>query len=373
MPRRHRTADPGVNLDSLMDAMTNVVAVLILVLLLVQVDVSQTVRKFLEDLKPATPEEVAEARERVDLLIQKRDNRLSILKSAAPDPAILERERQQLAQLRQQLTAARDSQRERTRLADLHDKLRRERDSLKARLAGQQQQVALLGKQLEATPIKVARPDIVSIPASRPIPEGANVFYCYIIQDRVHLIDPVTPLSRFEREFKMSRTKIKHERIERKGEDRYLHDTRAVLNHFKDFNWGNTQPHQKVTLESAPHWNRLQLRITPDLKKGGVSAEQLGQSDSPYHQALLGLSRSRANVLMFRVHTDSFDTYLKARDLADRVNIPSGWEVHWARNHQFPILSMEVKPYGQPPAPKPADPNAKPKPPSPPELKPTLD
>ena len=37
--RRKSSSDEGVNLDSLMDALTNVVAVLILVLLLVQADV----------------------------------------------------------------------------------------------------------------------------------------------------------------------------------------------------------------------------------------------------------------------------------------------------------------------------------------------
>ena len=61
MPRRRTVSDAGVSMDSLMDAMTNVVAVLILVLLLVQVDVKQTVQKFLDELRPATPEEVAEA------------------------------------------------------------------------------------------------------------------------------------------------------------------------------------------------------------------------------------------------------------------------------------------------------------------------
>lgn len=369
MSRRNRPADAGVNLDSLMDAMTNVVAVLILVLLLVQVDVSNMVQQFLDELKPATPEDVAEAQARVDLLIKKRDNRLSILKTAAPDPAILEEEKQRLAMLQQQLETAKARTSERNKALEQAARLRKERDALQARVATQEKQVAQLGKQLEATPIKVARPDIVSVPASRPIPEGANVFYCYVIHNRLHLIDPVTPLRRFEREFKINKTKIKHERIEQRGADRYRHDTRAVLTHFKNFNWGPTQPGQKVTLESTPYWSRLHIRTTLDLDKGGVSASQLESKDSPFHQALLALSRQPGSVLMFRVHTDSFETYLKARDIADIAKVPAGWEVYWARHHQFPIMSMEVKPYGE----APVDPNAKPKPPSPPTLKPTLD
>ena len=47
--RRKKTEEGGVNLDSLMDALTNVVAVLILILILLQVDVSNTVEKLLGD------------------------------------------------------------------------------------------------------------------------------------------------------------------------------------------------------------------------------------------------------------------------------------------------------------------------------------
>ena len=48
MARRRKTdSDGGVNLDSLLDALTNVVAVLILVLVLVQMDVTRKVVDFL--------------------------------------------------------------------------------------------------------------------------------------------------------------------------------------------------------------------------------------------------------------------------------------------------------------------------------------
>eukprot|EP01051_Picozoa_sp_SAG22_P033874 SAG22_NODE_15061_length_358_cov_0.776062_1_plen_71_part_01 len=60
MARNKNSDDEGMNLDSLMDALTNVVAVLILVLVLVQVDVSQKVSEFLDNLKPATAEDIAQ-------------------------------------------------------------------------------------------------------------------------------------------------------------------------------------------------------------------------------------------------------------------------------------------------------------------------
>jgi hypothetical protein len=73
--RRNSNSAEGVNLDSLMDALTNVVAVLILVLVLVQADVSQKVVEFLDGLKPATPEQVVASTKEVGAL-EKRKKRL---------------------------------------------------------------------------------------------------------------------------------------------------------------------------------------------------------------------------------------------------------------------------------------------------------
>ena len=56
--RNNNQEEGGLNLDSLMDALTNVVAVLILVLLLVQANVTQKIQAFIEDLEPATQEQV---------------------------------------------------------------------------------------------------------------------------------------------------------------------------------------------------------------------------------------------------------------------------------------------------------------------------
>ncbi len=58
-----------------MDALTNVVAVLILVLVLVQADATRKVQKFLDDMKPATPEDVVASEKRLKTL-QERQKQL---------------------------------------------------------------------------------------------------------------------------------------------------------------------------------------------------------------------------------------------------------------------------------------------------------
>ena len=373
MPRRRTVSDAGVSMDSLMDAMTNVVAVLILVLLLVQVDVKQTVQKFLDELQPATPEEVAEAQKQHDLLIKKRDNRLSLIKSEAPDPSVLEKEKEAIVRLNKDIASQEASLKDQKEAGAEEARLRKERDMLKARTASLGTEVDKLGVDLDNTPIKKARPDIVNIPVSRDIPKGANLFYCYIFEGRIHLIDPVTPLSLFERELERNENKFSIERVKKGKNEVRRFNAGQLQNHFKDFNWRNNQAGQSVRLISAPHWGRIKIRITPDRKTGGISAEELKEGDTPFHQALRGLSRNRNNCLMFRVHTSDFDTYLEARKVADAMRVPSGWEVHWARHHEFNVYSMELKPTEKPPAPTPTKPGDKPKPPSPPSIKPTLD
>jgi len=69
--RRKSNLEEGVNLDSLMDALTNVVAVLILVLILVQADVSKKVVDFLEGLEPATSEQVEASKKEVEIFVKR--------------------------------------------------------------------------------------------------------------------------------------------------------------------------------------------------------------------------------------------------------------------------------------------------------------
>ncbi|MCH7227124.1 hypothetical protein [Haloferula sp. A504] len=366
--RRRNGSEGGVSLDSLMDAMTNVVAVLILVLVLVQADVSQTVQRFIDDLKPATPEEVEQARQRVVSLKDKRQNRLEILEAAAPDPRAIEQEKRELALLEKEVGDNRKLLADRQQVVKLEQKLRQDRNAEKQKTDKLQEQIAKLEAMLDATPVKVSKPDVVTIPASRPIPEGAKIYYAYVFDGRVHLIDPFTPLDLFEREFRMEKNDWEVQRIKRPGADVYRYSAGRIMNHFKGFDWGNRRG-QKVELVSQPHWGHLRIRITPNASSGGTTTEELADRNSPFHQAVKSLARVRNAVLMFRVHPNSFDTYLAARPLADIVNLPAGWEAWWGKTYEFVIPDLSIKPTAKPPEPA----GGPPKGPQPPKLDPTLD
>ena len=88
MPQRRKVVEEDTgSLDSLMDALTNVVAVLIFVLLLVNCEVSQKVVQMMEDLVPASPEEIQRLKDMLKQLeIDKK--KLEELKKLPPPPKV---------------------------------------------------------------------------------------------------------------------------------------------------------------------------------------------------------------------------------------------------------------------------------------------
>ena len=106
--RRKSNLEEGVNLDSLMDALTNVVAVLILVLILVQADVSKKVVDFLEGLEPATSEQVEASKKEVEILVKRVAELDQLLQKDAPTQVEIEVEKRQLALLEKDVKERKD-------------------------------------------------------------------------------------------------------------------------------------------------------------------------------------------------------------------------------------------------------------------------
>lgn len=353
-----------------MDALTNVVAVLILVLILVQADVSQKVQKFIEDMVPATPEQIAAVKVRNIELQEKLKKLQAAMKEDAPTPQQIEEEKRQIALLEKTMEESKAA------LADL-DKLRAIEAAVKAEREAEikktqtiQDEIAKLEGLLDSTPkLQSDAPTVVNIPNSRPIPTDAKMFYAMAIKSRLHIIDPNVVLKTFDKEFATHRNDWLFKRVPIKGKaDRFIYDGQKIAVFFKNYNWGNTQG-QKIEILANPKWTRLQLVISPDIEKGGTPTDSLATPSSPYSKAAATILKDFKAVLMFRVSPDSFDTYLEARSLADKANIAAGWDISGNPTYAQFISDPEIRRLENPPPPKPGQP----KPPQPPPLKPKLD
>lgn len=367
--KRKSNSDGGINLDSLMDALTNVVAVLILVLLLVQADVGQKVVQFLEDLVPATPEEVVASTKKVEELDKKKRQIEKLLSEDAPTPEDIEAEKRQLALL------DKDAKENKKLLADLEElkkleqQKRKERDAEDKKTNEIQKEIARLEALLDDNPIKTIPPTVVSIPVSRSIPKSAQIYHAIVIHDRVHFIDPFSPVELFEKEFKKHKRKWLIQRIKRQGADRYIYDQTKIAAHFKTFDFRNSRK-QKVAVVVNPTWTRVRINIYPDLKEGGTALANINQKNSTFVTVLKKLANNSKAVILFHVHPNSFNTYLQARNLTDKAQIAAGWDVKYMDRYSILLEDIEVKRLKDPPPP---DPNAKPKPPGPPKIGPKLD
>ncbi len=367
--RRNSDSEGGVSLDSLMDALTNVVAVLILVLILVQADVSQKVVQFLEDLMPATAEEVIASTQKVEELDKKKIKIQNLLTEDTPSPEDIEAEKRQLALLEKDAKENKKLLAELSELKKLEEKTRKERDSEDKKTTKIQNDIAKLKALLDDNPIVTTPPTEVSIPISRSIPKNAEIYYAIVIYDRVHFIDPFTPVKLFEDEFKKHKRKWLIKRIKRQGADRYIYNSTKIAQHFKNFDFRNSR-NQKISLITNPLSTRMRIEIKPDLKQGGTALADLNKKDSRYIKVLKKIASNSRAVILYRVHPNSFNAYLQARILSDKAQIAGGWEVHYHKSYSVVLRDIEVKRLKDPPPP---DRNAKPKPPGPPTIGPKLD
>lgn len=366
MARRAKNNDEGVNLDSLMDALTNVVAVLILVLILVQTEVTNKVQEFFENLEPATPEQVEKSKLALAKLEEKKKEQEEKLKEEPPTPEQIEEEKRKIALLEKDAVLDESLLANLSRLRELEAEARKERDLEQEESNTLQKEIAELEARLDDTPVlEAAPPTVVTIPNSRDIPSNAIIYYALVMNQRVHFIDPYTPAEKYYEITKKNRTEWLRQRIKQKGTDRYILDHKKVMDAFKDFDFGNTR-NQKVFLPAVPVQVRLALDIVPDREEGGTSLEELSLPNNNFADILKVLSRDRKAVLMFRVNPDSFNTYLVARQLADDAGVPAGWEVNGQDRYRHPLVEVEVNRLQEPPEAKPAVPR-------PPRVGPKLD
>jgi hypothetical protein len=355
-----------------MDALTNVVAVLILVLILLQADVGKAVSRLLEDLVPATPEQVQQARDQLAKLTREHAATTALLAAKPPDPAQLDAAKAQLALLEKSLKESD------VRLLAI-DQLRQLQTKHEQALAAEQRQTAALRdeiRRLEAllatTPVpQPKKSDVVRIPNSREIPENANIYYAYVVGDRVHLVDPITAKKMVMEAFAKVRSKLLRETIKVKnGRDRKIYDQDKTVKHFAAL--GLKVRDQKITVPYNRTGTRLAVRIELDPEHGGVPLAELSKPRSEWHRICTLVRSYSRGVLIFRVRPDGFATYLKAREIADAVNMPCGWEISGATSHSETLDELEFNRLEDPPPPPP-QPAAPAPPPGPPPPKRSLD
>lgn len=344
-----------------MDALTNVVAVLIVILILLQVDVGQTVERMLNELEPATPEQIEIAQQEKQKIADQISKQEQLLKAPEPTPQEIGSILADLSILEVSLKNQEQSLMEVSALKKKLDEQKAIESVEKKKTDTILTEIARIKAQIDQTPIpKPPEATVVRIPNSREIPESAQIFYCFIHKDQAILVDIIEAKKMIMAEIKRHERTLMHsvKKIP-KNPDVTIYDQTKVVKHFEE----RALKIRNLNITVPPNKMRyyLNARITFDSNKGDATLADMEQPKGRFHKVCEFVRQTPRSVIIFKVHPNGFGTYLKAREIADDMKIPCGWEID-ANNAYQEMLQFGVNRLEEPPPQTtPPKPNTNPK------------
>lgn len=399
MAKRKSSDGEGLNLDSLMDALTNVVAVLILVLLLVNADATNTIVQYFADLEPATPEQVQQSKERVAKLLQQKKETEAMFQQTPPSPEEIEAMRQRIIKIDIDIKLKEE---ETKSIAELKQELQiseAQRDKEKEIVVVIQKEIETIKAQLDNTKIEEPKDNIlqdIKIPEVKNISDDADIYYIYVRGNKLTFVDKKGIEEEITKEWlanKRNISVVKKDKIkvttgrretEKTVDVHNLDETKKFLEELSSKLKSNLFNIQ-VQVHLASHVNRPSIHLHPT-RESGIDVSALDAPQNLFLDALRKISSNRNAVVFFRLDDnpryakESFLTYQKAREYVESKfpRMPIGWGIiisdramnRWENIVTFG-LSREffwVEPTGTPP-PHPSPTTTPPLGPTPPPMK----
>lgn len=359
MRKRRGSDDPSM--DSLMDTLTNVVGILMFVLMITMLSVNDAVKQIIRaeagfEKKEVSEQDIAKAQAQAAQL------RLEVQTLAASEPevkAAIGAERIELAKLQDQVTLEQAQLKEPSKPLDVKqlqsqvEQQRQQMEQLQKQVVEAKQKAEQVGSELAETPELEELPaKIVRLPDPRTPPEGmaAELFFCR--EGRVMHVnsDALVKLAlRLAQQFA-------------KPEKDGTIDCEQLVDAFEKRNVGDEFFRIRIQVLNGHPYAMFERK--PD---AGDTLEQVEQTTSDYQRRLRTLN-SKKQYCRFVVWPDSFDVYLRARELADERGMLAGWQPDLRTGEWFPVYIPGLSHFrckGAPPPPPP-NPNA-PAPPAPPK------
>ena len=315
MARRNQTnLDESVNMDSMMDNMTNVVGTLLLVLIVVQLKIGMTANQIEESLANVKAEDIAAAKAEVakteaDLKKHNADEDTldEMLKGKAADL------RQFQASLEKQGIKFDDVDKLKNEVAEK----RKAEENVKKEMIALQTERDKLKAQLDTTPIPVAPPPVdIRVPIAKPIPQGAEFFNASVLSNKVYMITDAVIRKRVMDEFEKNKFNLVFtNRTEKDGK------VTTVYNHKETRDLLMAAKISDEFMEPIFPLNEMADRIAMQIRPKaafGETADQLDDNDSKFRSFLVKLRARPKAVMWFKVDPSSIPAYLKAREQCTR-------------------------------------------------------
>jgi hypothetical protein len=116
-------------------------------------------------------------------------------------------------------------------------------------------------------------------------------------------------------------------------------DQKKLAAHFEKLRIGTRE--LKLELVVTPTSARIPMRLTP-LPNAGETTEEIKNPAAVFQRAMRKFKSEPDTVVWFLVYKDSVETYLAAREIADQVGVPVGWELYGTPYYQRSVAAYEV-------------------------------
>jgi len=368
MGRRRKSNDSALNLDSLLDTLTNVIGFLLILLALMKISVGDAV----ERIREANPEAFGVSESDI-VRVEKRQATL------AEALAELEEKRKAFAEEVKLLEVARGGTgQEDEGVAKVTG---RQAEATLARLKGQKQaldreeiitesEIKRLKDRLAKLPTLQQLPGKkIRLPDPRPAPEGMGAQWVFCKNGRVAGVNH-GEIQKEVRE-KMNNRRVKPQiAFSMGGKDENGKEKDAVFDQDKSRNYFDRNPllTRDLSVKLKTFDTRTTANMLLDLRaRGGETAEKLKEEDSRFRQ-LLKDAKANNRYLRFMVYPDSFEAYLEARSLAMEMDVLAGWQILTRDEWETGLgnsVQFRRKKEPPPPSPRPATTNTQPRPPAP--------
>lgn len=298
--RRRRSATDSQSLDSLLDTMANVIGILVVILAVTQISVGEAMKR-IRAFDALEAEQERQARIESALLQDELDSLQARWDELAPEEMQVERAglSDDLRRLRAEPAALQLASQD---PADLARTLAREQAAaqrLEDRVATSSAQLASLRISLKKMP-DVGTAKTVRLPDPRPAPRGTV---------------PAVFFARYGYVFWADLENLKARLI-----DELLRNPRS--SNFPDIGTRALRWQPLPALRGRPG-----ARLVWRQRANGDSAETVGEQNSAFRKAL-GQLHPKQHVVQFYVWPDSYDAYLRAREIAEGYGFHAGWEAY---------------------------------------------
>lgn len=349
----------------MLDTLMNVVGILVIVLVAVQISSQEAASRIAESMSDIDPEEVARlekaaatATEQVAAVTAEiQTQRQAVMNPQAElsrlraklqieDDLAAQAAKRASALEQEKAAAVASAKKAVARASDDRAQKEKATKAVSARLEATRRELAAL-PILEALPAKSVR-----LPDPRPAPKGVTEVPVLCRENRIWVVD-IAALR--EKALKRADFVVRSKKLDSDG-DRWLSGGATFIDEF------NKAPVKaapfEVTLDLVNgQWPRMVLTRIPGR---GETVDDALKSTGDFARTLRRL-KPETHVLRFFVWPDSFEAYLKVRELVGEQGYAAGWEPTTApEEHRISLGTYVV---GVKPPPKPPDPNKKQAPP----------